>query len=253
MSNSGERPIVAYSNILDQKRYFFALKYVNNKNVLDCACGNGWGSFVMAMSGSKKVLGLDLSDEAINDANYFFSDKKITFKTIDIDNFITEEKFDLITCFETIEHVKDPTKLLKKFYSLSTENSQILLSTPNAQMFNEPNKKPLNPFHIREFTKKELEKIINDSGWQVKDYYGQYIIDEYSNEIDNYRRFIKRFWKDKGRSEKYGFLYTYIAKIWRRLINDLIKDPAHNTDCTPKKVNDGSMPAYHYFILCKRQ
>ena len=39
---SGARANVSYGNILDQKRYIYALNFVRGKDVLDCACGIGW-------------------------------------------------------------------------------------------------------------------------------------------------------------------------------------------------------------------
>ena len=46
-NKSGVRSDFLYRNILDQKRYIEVLKFVRGKRILDCACGVGWGSYVI--------------------------------------------------------------------------------------------------------------------------------------------------------------------------------------------------------------
>ena len=64
-SDLGVRATHIYANMLDQMRYIYTLNYIVGKDVLDIACGVGWGTYVMSKVASN-VYGVDLSDTAIN-------------------------------------------------------------------------------------------------------------------------------------------------------------------------------------------
>lgn len=72
-NTSGARADISYGNIYDQKRYFYALNFIREKDVLDCVCGIGWGSCLIANGGAKSVTGIDLSAVAIESAKEYYS------------------------------------------------------------------------------------------------------------------------------------------------------------------------------------
>ena len=123
------------------------------------------------------------------------------------------------------------------------------MSTPNGHCFKEENQPPYNPYHKTEFTKDEIFNLLEKSKWYIEEYLGQHPIKKNSQEIIHYRNFIKKFWKDKIRSETFGILYTLVGKIYRRLLNQKILDPAHLGDCSPKQITKEYEPAYHYLKL----
>ena len=199
-NQSGVRANVMYGNILDQERYFTLLPYVKNKDILDCACGIGWGSYLIASIGNNNVTSVDLSKEAILTAKNYFNHTNIDFINGDIDKIKINKKFDIICSFETIEHVQNPKKFLKVLYHYGKKDCTLFLSTPNGNIFKSSNL-PENPYHVDEYTKNEMEKFIKLSGWQVENYLGQYPIDlSNSKEITKYRKFIKYFWNEKKTS-----------------------------------------------------
>jgi 2-polyprenyl-3-methyl-5-hydroxy-6-metoxy-1,4-benzoquinol methylase len=249
LNESGVRPDFMYKNILDQKRYINVLKFVKGKRILDCACGVGWGSYVMAKAGAEQVVGLDLSSNAIFSAKKYYNFDSIIFLEKNIYNFTSKQKFDVITSFETLEHVDEPLRFLDTLASLSHKNSILFLSTPNGHCFKEENQPPYNPYHKTEFTKDEIFNLLEKSKWYIEEYLGQHPIKKNSREIILYRNFIKKFWKDKIRSETFGILYTLAGKIYRRLLNQKILDPAHLGDCSPKQITKEYEPAYHYLKL----
>ena len=248
-NQSGVRPDFMYKNIIDQKRYINVLQFIKGKSVLDCACGVGWGSYIMAKAGAKKVVGLDLSSDAINTAKKYYNYETISYLENNIYSFNSDQKFDVITSFETLEHVEDPLKFLNSLAKLCHEDSILFLSTPNGYCFKNKNELPYNPYHKTEFTKEEINKLLDLSNWLVVEYLGIHPIKKDTREIEDYRNFILRFWKDKIKSEKYGILYSLIGKIIRRLFNKKLLDPAHSGDCSPKKITEEFEPAYHYFQL----
>ena len=87
-------------------RYKFACRYVKERNILDIACGTGYGSKLLCDAGAKKVIGVDISSEAIDFACTKYKMNGLEFKVGDIlDIDFPENYFEVITCFETIEHV----------------------------------------------------------------------------------------------------------------------------------------------------
>jgi predicted RNA methylase len=46
-------------------RYKFCEQFVRGKNVLDAACGNGFGAYMLAEAGAQQVDAIDISPEAI--------------------------------------------------------------------------------------------------------------------------------------------------------------------------------------------
>jgi len=248
-NNSGVRPDYMYKNILDQKRYIDVLSCVHEKKVLDCACGVGWGSYIMATSGAAHVTGVDLSKVAISTAKKYYNYDSVLYIQDDIGNLPNQKKFDILTSFETIEHVEDPVGFLKILANLSHKETVFFLSTPNGFCFKNKGDSPYNPYHNEEYTKEELYNLFSLSGWFVVEYKGQHLMKENTQEIVEYRSFIRRFWQDKARSDRFGITYTLLGKIIRRVLGNAISDPAHKRDCTPTKVCKGYQPAYHYFKL----
>jgi glycosyltransferase involved in cell wall biosynthesis len=86
-------------------RYNFALEYVVNKKVLDAACGTGYG--VDLMSGvAEEVSGCDI------DIDYAIKKYHNNFYKEDLNKPINCENYDVITSFETIEHLEYPDRFL---------------------------------------------------------------------------------------------------------------------------------------------
>ena len=251
-NRSGVRSNVGYGNMLDQERYIYVLNRVKDLNVLDCACGVGWGSYLIANADAKHVTAVDLSLEAIEAAKKYYPHQNVNYISTDIYTSEFKSKFDLITSFETIEHVEDPVEFLKTLHRFSHENTILFLSTPNGSLF-KSFEKPENPYHRNEYKKEELINFFKNSGWEVIQYLGQYQIDiNNKKKINEYKDFIKRFWDDKKLTKKYGFIYAFCAKIIRRLSNKLLVDPAHSSSCRPEKVHDFNYPAYNYFELKRK-
>ena len=87
------------------KRYCFARDRLKSSEiVLDCACGCGYGSSVLAQSAGK-VIGIDLEPNGINFASKVFRKDNLQFIAQDAQNLTINETFDALITFETIEHI----------------------------------------------------------------------------------------------------------------------------------------------------
>ncbi|CAN5190894.1 hypothetical protein BH09PAT2_BH09PAT2_01470 [soil metagenome] len=160
-----------------QERYIFAAKYSKNKNILDIASGVGYGSKMLLDSGAKSVVGVDIDSKLVEYASKTYNTENIIFKKGDITSYKSDIKFDMITCFETIEHIPDDLAAIKNLYSLLKSGGHLFISSPNRQITSPQAKlisdKPSNKFHIREYLVNELVNLLEDNGFKVEGTFGQ--------------------------------------------------------------------------------
>ena len=152
-------------------RYFRALPFVENKVVLDIACGTGYGVGLLASEASF-VVGVDIDIEAANTAK----NECDTNSTVLLGNGLglpfEENSFDVITSFETLEHLHERTAFLKELRRVLRAGGTLFLSTPNAVYTRPVSGKPSNPFHIHEYTPEELRAELG-SHFKVDSLLGQ--------------------------------------------------------------------------------
>lgn len=177
---TGERTIEGSTPIrvwLDHiARYEFAGRYVKEKNVLDIACGTGYGSKKLCDFAAAKVVGTDISEEAIDFARVKYGGGGLEFKIgniLDIDS--PENYFDVITCFETIEHIKNQEKVFTELRRVLKSEGLLIISSPNRKL-TPPSKliddHPNNPFHIIEYSAEEFVSILKGH-FEILEVYGQ--------------------------------------------------------------------------------
>lgn len=126
-------------------RYMFASQFTKDKVVLDCSCGNGYGTYYIAEKGAKSVQGVDISAEAVAFSKKHFTRDNLSFtegNALDLGH-IEDQSIDVYICFETIEHIEDTTVLLKEVKRVLKPDGVFLVSCPNDHIFN-----PDNPFHV---------------------------------------------------------------------------------------------------------
>ncbi|MBS7696844.1 MULTISPECIES: class I SAM-dependent methyltransferase [unclassified Chelatococcus] len=139
-------------------RYLLAASLCNGKRVLDVACGEGYGASFLRANGAAMVVGVDIAQEAIEAANTRFACPGITFVAGDAlspATFDGHGPFDLITCFETIEHVSDATRLLENLRALLAPDGAIIISCPNDAI--DASRGVHNPFHKRTYSLDEFK------------------------------------------------------------------------------------------------
>ena len=171
MKDTGERHIIhseilteaqQYGHFMHTISYEFSEKYIKNKNILDFGCGSGYGTKILAKQ-AKSAMGIDISAEAINYATKNYSSKNLDFKTIDqLKKEDLKETFDVITSFQVIEHVLNDKEYIETILSLLKPGGLLILTTPNKEyrLFSYI-QKPWNIFHIKEYSKKQLERLLD--------------------------------------------------------------------------------------------
>ena len=142
-------------------RYLFACRYVKNNNVLEIGCGAGYGSALLATSGAASVLALDNSHEAILYARENYPRKNLIYEVSEFpgkDAAYTNNRYDLIVCFEVLEHIRDQNSFVKNTAKLLAPNGVFILSTPNSEY--SPPEKTSNPFHVKELNAGQLKTLL---------------------------------------------------------------------------------------------
>jgi len=138
-------------------RYEFARQFVQEKEVLDIACGSGYGTKILAKSGAKKVTGIDISEDAVKIAQEKYSQENIKYITANAeDTKQIDHNFDLVVSFETIEHLKNADKFLQEIKRITKPDGLVFISTPNREVSQEK-----NPYHLKEYNKQEFQELIN--------------------------------------------------------------------------------------------
>lgn len=116
------------------------LNYIDNlvslteKTVLDVGCGGGILSESMAAMGAK-VTGIDLGEKALKVAQLHSLESGINvdYQRVAVEKFAEDnpEKFDVVTCLEMLEHVPDPSSVIKACAMLVKTGGHVFFSTIN--------------------------------------------------------------------------------------------------------------------------
>lgn len=113
-------------------RYLFAGQIIEGKAVLDVGCGVGYGSQRLAQMGASAVHAFDLSKDAIQHAAAHYADPRVHYETGNAEEFSFEGRFDVAICFELIEHVRHPRKVLENIKRALKPDGILIMSTPRA-------------------------------------------------------------------------------------------------------------------------
>jgi 2-polyprenyl-3-methyl-5-hydroxy-6-metoxy-1,4-benzoquinol methylase len=207
----------------------------NKISMLDLGCGNGEFSELIQKNFCADITCLDYADQHLQRV------KKLGFNTIkcnfDIDTEVEEfkvkyqKKFDIVVCFEVIEHIFDVDLLLSTIHNVLKENGFVIISTPNIAYIGfrlyslfRGNVPVCEGHHIRFFNKKRLTQFLVLNGFDhIKDYsfgQGSYYLDRTVGERSNNLRslFIKCLFKIllfcfRGSANKWSNILFVAQKI----------------------------------------
>jgi len=197
------------------ERYRFACKYAKGKSVLDIACGVGYSGHMLIEAGAFSYDGVDINEKLIDYAKKIYGSDLISYSVGDITTFNSNKMYDLITCYETIEHVKNYESAIQNLYSLLKTGGTLLISSPNRTVTS-PNCNtladiPSNEFHTQEFIPEELLSILKKNGFTA------------------------------GRDKLYGQRQrkkVYRNRYYRKIICTLVGNPDIKTSPEVKQVTD---------------
>ena len=137
-------------------RYAFARELARGKRVLDAACGEGYGSALLAQT-AREVLGLDIADAAIAHARTRYANlQHLSFAQGDCTALdLPAASRDLIVSFETLEHVAAQEALIAGFARTLTPDGVLIISSPDKRTYSDLSGFR-NEFHVRELYRDEF-------------------------------------------------------------------------------------------------
>lgn len=154
---------------LHLKRYEFARPYCDGLEVLDAGCGVGYGTAYLAET-ARRVVGVDQSENAIAYARSRYTRPNVQFRVGDLLQLPDpDDVFDVVCCFETIEHLSDQDAFIGQVRRLLRPDGAFLVSTPRADSTTD---EPANPFHERELSEVDFHRFLR-AQFDSVELYGQ--------------------------------------------------------------------------------
>ncbi|MGH3773650.1 MAG: glycosyltransferase [Pseudonocardiaceae bacterium] len=145
-------------------RYALAARFSTGARVLDLACGEGYGPALLA-SRAREVVGVDIDPLTVEHAAAQYPGDNLHFTVgsmIDPTLLAGAERFEVITCFEALEHVAEQDTLLAVVARLLAPGGLFLTSTPDVDIYHHEHGND-NPFHVRELTEPEFRALLGGS------------------------------------------------------------------------------------------
>jgi SAM-dependent methyltransferase len=142
---------------------------VGGLRVVDMACGEGYGSDVLAR-GAAWVVGVDANPEAHEHARLRYTRGNLRFARDLVETF--PEPADAVVFLQTIEHLQDPAAVLAHFRSLLVgDRGVVFVSTPNVlTLAPKGAERSDNPWHVHEYRSAEFEQLCRGTFGTVEMY-----------------------------------------------------------------------------------
>lgn len=169
----------AQSIELHMNRYRFASKNLLGEEILDMACGCGFGTALMAQAHpEKRFTGVDIDPDAISYAKSKYQADNLTYVCADALSW-TSGHYDSIVSLETIEHLPTPDLLISNMVSLLADGGRVIASVPVTPTCDG------NPHHLHDFSIRSFKALFFLHGFSKKDEFKQVQAWEYSNLFSN--------------------------------------------------------------------
>lgn len=169
-----QKKIVNLDNFTYRNTFKILEKYIPKYgNVLDIGSATGTISFYLA-SQNLNVDGIEISKKAVKYANLnkkIFNMSNVKFYNLPFDKYESNKKYELVTCFEVLEHLENDFDVLNKIKSFMTKKSYFVLSVPsiNAPLYKLGLLKRFDKEvgHLRRYSMEGLCKTLSKVGFKV--------------------------------------------------------------------------------------
>ena len=156
----GERVTHLYPNDLYYAHlsiYWFASQFVKGKVVLDAGCGDGYGTHYLAEHGAKRIVGIDISQIAINACKKYFTRENLEYEVVDLAridkvNTLAPHSVDLVFSSNALEHVAPVKHFFDRCHEFLTPEGLFIMAVPPVvdQVSRDANIS--NPYHLNIWT-----------------------------------------------------------------------------------------------------
>ena len=143
-------------------RYAFARSFVAGRRTLDVACGEGYGSALLA-GVAATVVGVDVADDVVAHAKKRYRDRpNLRFETGSAASLpLADGSVDAVVSFETIEHLprEDQPRMIAEIARVLAGDGVLILSAPNPVEYSQ-RRGYRNPFHLHEPAREEIDAML---------------------------------------------------------------------------------------------
>jgi ubiquinone/menaquinone biosynthesis C-methylase UbiE len=176
-------------------RYAFARALAKGRRVADIACGEGYGAMLLAQTAGS-VHGVDISAEAIAHArSRYAAQSNLSFEQGDACQLsLADASLDVITSFETIEHLEAQEQLLAGFARVLKDDGVLVISSPDKRTYSDE-RGYQNEFHVRELYRDEFLALLQRHFGHVR-LYAQKLL------------FQSAIWSEQAGVERTAVLHT---------------------------------------------
>jgi len=175
-------------------RYLFAYQYAHGARTVDATCGTGYGAGYLGRT-AEYLLALDIDEQRIEWARLYHNVPNTQYAVHDLHCPIpTEDQFALVTSFETLEHVDDPSLCLKNLADALSSHGTALISVPNGtkELADGNNK----PYHQTHFSALDFEALLRGQFKDICPYsqvYTRNVLHYLSKWIRGYKRLAQNY------------------------------------------------------------
>lgn len=156
----------------DMVRYALAATLVRPGDaVLDCACGRGYGSAIMAaQSAGSRYIGVDIDPQSVAYASAVFAPYGIDYRAASATDLscIESDSIDLLVSFDTIGHLQDYEAFLREAKRVLRPDGRIIASVSNSwvdETGGDPNPSRFRAFDYRTFREAMAAHFMVEERW----------------------------------------------------------------------------------------
>lgn len=150
-------------------RYAFARDLTAGRDVLDIACGEGYGS-AMISENANSVIGVDIAADAIAYARQTYVRENLNFLEGSATKIpVADASVDVVVSFETIEHLEDHEAMLAEIKRVLRPSGILVISSPNKKIYSDETGYS-NPYHVKELYTEEFLDLVSRYFENVRHY-----------------------------------------------------------------------------------
>jgi glycosyltransferase involved in cell wall biosynthesis/SAM-dependent methyltransferase len=140
-------------------QYCLARDLCMGLDVLDVACGEGYGSGILG-GVARSVIGVDVDSASVAHAQAVYRAKNLGFlQGSALDLPLDNASVDLVVAFETLEHIREHARFIAEVRRVLRVGGLFIVSTPDRAVYSARGEN-FNECHLRELTEPEFEAFL---------------------------------------------------------------------------------------------